>query len=79
MSRDDELDRLADRCMRLTAEKERLIYWLIRVLDVDRLVDPDIWRGAEATLRLLGYPLDGERAELMLELGEPGTFLKKED
>ena len=60
-----------DRCVELVADKERLIYHLLRMLREYGACRPP---GTDAALCLeqFGYTPHGDRARRMLELGEPG-------
>jgi hypothetical protein len=64
---------LARPVQQVMIERERLIYWLIRVLD-ERYKEPTFDQGsagAEELLKELGHPLDGWRAKRLVEGGEP--------
>jgi hypothetical protein len=61
-------------CVKVTGEKERLIYWLLLFLLKFKYAPNKKWLQEEATKCLtdLGYAPNLPRAQNMLTLGEPG-------
>ena len=70
-------ERMANENVRLAAEKERLIYWLLRMIYGDEH-DEDVLNGAALCLVDLDYAPNGDRAKSMLTLGEPGLRCDKD-
>ena len=74
---EQEIQDRANAQLQLVADRERLIYWALRMIDMllkvdgvgvtDSLVD-----SASLALSDLGYAPHGDRARRMLGLGEPG-------
>jgi hypothetical protein len=65
--------RLADELVRVTQERDRMIFWLVK-LYVDRsprrpYLRP--WQHVRRVLEDLGYPPDGDRAAALIALEEP--------
>lgn len=69
------IERMANENVRLAAEKERLIYWLLRFVHPDDH-DEDVLNGAALCLVDLGYAPNGARAKSMLTFGEPGLGVR---
>ena len=71
-----ELDEMMSKPVaQIMIERERLIYWLVRVLD-EQYKEPMFDQangGAEQCLKELGHPIDGWRARRLIESGEPRT------
>ncbi|KKL47279.1 hypothetical protein LCGC14_2337110 [marine sediment metagenome] len=61
-------------CVKVTGEKERLIYWLLHFLMGFEYPPNQAWLYEKATKCLtdLGYILGSQRAQNMLALREPG-------
>jgi hypothetical protein len=68
-------ERMAIENVRLAAEKERLIYWLLRMIHPDQN-DYDVLNGAALCLVDLGYAPNSDRARSMLTIGEPGLGVR---